>query len=126
MSDAPSQLPACYAACAPYTSVEGIAPAAADIAAFLRYWPHERFVVALLNPETKEARAVTFARADIDANAAGLAKANAGGWNVYLHSPGQGGRSHGLRIAYRRGRPARDCGGPGAARGMVRGQGEGT
>lgn len=88
MSEVPSQLPACYAACASYTSVEGIAPSAADIAAFLRSWPHERFVVALLNPETKEARAVTFARADIDANAAGLAKANAGGWNIYLRPNG--------------------------------------
>lgn len=88
MSDSSLQLPACYAACAPYTSVEGIAPSAADIAAFLRSWPHERFVVALLNPETKEARAVTFARADIDAHAAGLATVNAGGWNLYLRPNG--------------------------------------
>ncbi len=88
MNTPPLQPPAPYAACAPYTSVEGIAPSAADIAAFLRSWPHERFVVALLNPEAKQALAFTFARADIDANAAGIAKANAGGWNAYFRPNG--------------------------------------
>jgi Family of unknown function (DUF5906) len=88
VNDVPAQPPAPYAACAPYTSIEGIAPSAADIAAFLRSWPHERFVVALLNPQTRLTLAFTFARADIDANAAGIAKANAGGWNAYLRPNG--------------------------------------
>lgn len=88
MSDASAQPPADYAQCAPYTSVEGIAPSAADIAEFLRALPHLRFVVALLNPEAKQALAFTFARADIDANAEGIARANAGGWNAYFRPNG--------------------------------------
>ncbi len=81
MSTAPSNP---YAACEPYTSVEGISPDAAAIAAFLRALPHEGFVVGLLNPEAKRMLAFSFGRADIDANAAGIAKANAGGWNAYF------------------------------------------
>lgn len=84
MSGVPSQ----YAQCAPYTSVEGIAPDAATIAAFLRALPNLRFVVALLNPEAKQALAFTFDRAEIDAHAAGIASANAGGWNAYFRPNG--------------------------------------
>jgi len=85
MSNTPSNP---YAACAPYTSVEGIAPSAVDIAAFLRTLPHRRFVVAMLNPEAKQALAFTFDRTDIDAHAAGIANANAGGWNAYFRPNG--------------------------------------
>lgn len=77
-----------YAACEPYTSVEGLTPDAAAIAAFLRALPHERFVIALLNPETKRTLAFSFERADIDANAAGVSSANAGGWNAYFRPGG--------------------------------------
>lgn len=88
MSGVPAHPVTDYAQCAPYTSVEGIAPDAPAIAAFLRAWPHERFVVALLNPEAKQALAFTFGRADIDANAAAIARANSGGWNGYVRPNG--------------------------------------
>lgn len=85
MSDVPSNL---YSACEPFTSVEGLTPDAAAIAAFLRALPHEGFVVGLLNTEARRMLAFSFDRSAIDANAAGIARANAGGWNAYVRPNG--------------------------------------
>lgn len=87
MSEAPSNP---YAECVLTMSIEGFVPDAASIAAFFRALPHERFVVAMLNMETKPVRtlAFTFDRAGIDTNAAEIAKANARGWNAYFRPNG--------------------------------------
>lgn len=83
-----SAVPSAYAACEPYTRAEGIAPDAASIAAFLLALPHERYTVALWNSEAKRMLAFTFERADVQANAEGIASANAGGWNAYFRPNG--------------------------------------
>lgn len=88
MSTLPPDAPACYGACDPYTIAEGIAPDARAIAAFLLALPHERYTVALFNPETRRMLAFTFGRADMETHAAGIAWANAGGWNAYFRPNG--------------------------------------
>jgi Family of unknown function (DUF5906) len=81
-------IPPDYTACNPYTGAIGLAPDARAIAAFLRGFPHDRFNVGLFNPITRKMIGVSFARADIDAHAAGMGHANCGGWNLYLRPNG--------------------------------------
>ncbi|MCZ7634090.1 MAG: DUF5906 domain-containing protein [Phycisphaerales bacterium] len=80
--------PPAYSACEQFTRAEGIASDAASIAAFLLAFQRERYTVALWNAEAKRMLAFTFERADVHANAEGIASANAGGWNAYFRPNG--------------------------------------
>lgn len=85
-----------YSLCQHRCSVEGIAPDAAMIAAFLSALPHERFVVATINPDTRQTLSFTFSRDDLPANVKALASVNARGWNIYVRPAGYAGSYSGF------------------------------
>lgn len=76
-----------YSLCHHRTSVVGIAPDEAVIAAHLSALPHERIVVAAINPDTRQTISFTIPRAELAANVKGLAEVNARGWNLHFRPP---------------------------------------
>lgn len=85
-----------YSLCILRTSSPVLSPDKAALAAFLRAFPHERYVMGAINPDTGQTLSFTFSREEIDANVDGLAAANARGWNIYLRPAGYEGHYSGF------------------------------